>query len=398
MDLVLQDDPRVIKQLAENDLDLRCESPQELKGESLRNVDLQACTLPDHLGNPQQTSSPGNVEIHEFQKTATSADVEPETRVTYSWERITVTTPKSFLLWWKGLTAGILGGVVPILFVICVITAISRCRKRRKAWLNNMAAAPPLPTVTDNRLQNITSVDPEDSTAEERLQEEGYSTIRDEDTSGFSRYPWRERKKQAGPRKTVAALPLQTVRNMRASIVVNIDLDDEVVGHLQQDPWQNKEDSRGKIPFSLFKWRKRKQRAVPKNVLAALPLQTVRNMRASIVVSIDQSDAVVGHLQQDPSQKKKNQRRFSLGIPRKRKQRAVPKNVLDAFRLQPLTNMAVPNISSVVQSCDTRREELNVQDSSLNNEYQSGNPSLQHSYAEIKDDDIKAAAKETTRL
>ncbi|CAH1252712.1 Hypp991 [Branchiostoma lanceolatum] len=373
MDLVLQDDPRVIKQQAENDL--RCESPQELKGELLRVVDLQACTLPDHLVNTEQTSSPGNVEIQEFDKTVTSADAELQTR----------------------LTAGILGGVVPILFVIFIITAISRCRKRRKAWLNNMATAPPLQAVTDSRLQNVTGIDPSDPTAEERLGEDGYSNISDEDAGGFSRYPWRERKEQAGQGKTVAALPLQTVRNMRASVVVSTNQDDEVVGHLQQDPSQKKEGSEGQGLFSLCTWRKRKQRAVPKNVLAALPLQTVRNMRASIVVSIDQSDAVVGHLQQDPLQMKKDRCRFSLGIRRKRKQRALPQNVLAAFPLQTLTNMSVPNICSVVQSGDILSDNFNVQGSSLNIDDGSVNHSLQHDDAEIKDEDIKATTKETTQ-
>ncbi|CAH1252710.1 Hypp989 [Branchiostoma lanceolatum] len=206
------------------------------------------------------------------------------------------------------------------------LRSISRCRKRRKTRLNNMAAAPSLPAVTDSRLQNITSVDLEDSTAEERLGEDGYSTIRDEDAGGFSRYPWRERKKQAGQRKTVAALPLQTVRNMRASVVVSIDQDDVVVGHLQQNPAQKKEDSESQSRFSLCKWRQRKKQAGPKK-----------------------------------------------------------QSLLCRYK-------------RVVRSNDIRSEELNVQGSSLNSQYQSVNPSLQHSYAEIKDEDIKATTKETTRL
>ncbi|XP_019635531.1 PREDICTED: immunoglobulin superfamily containing leucine-rich repeat protein 2-like [Branchiostoma belcheri] len=76
---------------------LRCDSPQELKGTLLRNISLPTCTSANDSANSQQTSSTDKLETHEPQKP--SAETEPPTLVTNSWEGTTVNTPKLSLFW-----------------------------------------------------------------------------------------------------------------------------------------------------------------------------------------------------------------------------------------------------------------------------------------------------------
>eukprot|EP00058_Branchiostoma_floridae_P009553 XP_002595041.1 hypothetical protein BRAFLDRAFT_99697 [Branchiostoma floridae] len=350
---------------------LRCDSPEELKGQSLRSVSLPTCASHNYLGNTQQTLSLGYAGTEDFGKKSTA--------VTFSVERTIVSIPK------------------------------------------------PLPTwkVTNRRLQNVAGVDQSDSTADEHLQE-GCSRYNEEDTNrpsldtrcrhkqqtgseitvsvdqedaapqrlqqdssqkmkGLSRFSlanWRKRKQQAGPKKTIAALPLQTVRNMRASIVVSVDRCDDGLSHVQQQqPLANK---KGPGCFSLCTRRKREQQADTRKTVAALPLQTVRNMRVSTMVSVDQLESL-GHPQQVPS-------RSEFGA--RPKQKPVPKNVLDALPLQTLTAMHVPNISNVGYSSasDTHRAHLNVPGYSMSNDDQS------RQHVETNDEDIDTTTKETTRL
>ncbi|XP_019635530.1 PREDICTED: peroxidasin-like protein [Branchiostoma belcheri] len=117
LDWLQLDDQAIVKQKSSEDF-LRCDSPQELKGNLLRDVSLKACASPNSSGSPQQTSSPDNAGIHESEKSPT--ETEPPTLVIYSWERTTVKTSE-FSLFWKGLTAGILGGALALLVVAFII-------------------------------------------------------------------------------------------------------------------------------------------------------------------------------------------------------------------------------------------------------------------------------------
>ncbi|KAI8506211.1 hypothetical protein Bbelb_156380 [Branchiostoma belcheri] len=312
-------------------LTLRCDSPQELRGKTLRNVTLPTCASPKHTRNPEQASSPVRMGIREFQKASVETEP-PKTLVTNSWERTTVSTSE-FSPFWKGITASILGGVLITLLVAFLIRCVSRCNKRRQAGLNNMAAAPPVPAGTEKR-QTTPGADQSNPTVDGRL-EEGRSRNSKEDTSSCPSFGIRRKRKQTARKYTAAALPLQTVQNMRASIVVSVDRSNSVLGNLQRDPSQRK--------------------------------------------------------------KKKGPGRFSLDIRRKRKQEAVPKNVLAAFPLQTLTNMHVANICSVAQISDVRDDgHLEEQGPSMDSDDQQRSPSPQR-LSDV-DEDTKAATKQTSRL
>ncbi|KAI8507985.1 hypothetical protein Bbelb_142250 [Branchiostoma belcheri] len=228
--------------LVTQQLTLRCDSPQELRGKTLRNVTLPTCASPKHSRNPKQASSPVRMGIHEFQKA--SVDTEPPTLAINSLERTTVSTSQ-FSPFWKGITASILGGVLITLLVAFLIRCVSRCSKRRQAGLNNMAAAPPVPAGTEKR-QTTPGADQNNPTVDGRL-EEGRSRNSEEDTSTSSRpsFGIRRKRKQTARKYTAAALPLQTVQNMRASIVVSVDRSNSVLGNLQRDPVAQNSDIRG---------------------------------------------------------------------------------------------------------------------------------------------------------
>ncbi|XP_019635536.1 PREDICTED: uncharacterized protein LOC109478445 [Branchiostoma belcheri] len=326
-------------------LTLRCESPQELRGKTLRNVTLPTCSAsPKHSRNPEKASSPVRMGIHEYQKA--SVETVPSTLATNSRERTTVSTSE-FSPFWKGITASILGGVLITLLVAFLIRCVSRCNKRRQAGLNSMAAAPPVPAVTEKR-QTTPGADQSNPTVDGRL-EEGRSR-NNEDTSRLS-FGIRRKRKQTARKYTAAALPLQTVQNMRASIVVSVDRSNSVLGNLQRDPSQKKK-KKGPGRFSLDIRRRRRRRT------AGL---------------------------------------FSLDIRRKRKEKAVPKNVLAAFPLQTLTNMHVANICSVAQNSDIRGDGyLEEQGPSMDSDDQQTSPSPQR-LSDV-DEDTKAATKQTSRL
>jgi len=105
----IQRDTRIVIHQAETTV--RCESPRELKGKLLRNVSLSTCTSP----NPQQTTYPGKAGNRDSEKNATaeiSATAEAELPAfTVSWERTTVSTSQSQLIWWKGESFQFWGGI-----------------------------------------------------------------------------------------------------------------------------------------------------------------------------------------------------------------------------------------------------------------------------------------------
>ncbi|XP_019635534.1 PREDICTED: peroxidasin-like protein [Branchiostoma belcheri] len=98
LDWLQLDDKAIVKQRSSEEF-LRCDSPQQLKGNLLRDVSLPTCASPSSSGSPQQTSSPDNAGIHESEKSPT--ETEPPTLAINSWERTTVKASE-FSLFWKG--------------------------------------------------------------------------------------------------------------------------------------------------------------------------------------------------------------------------------------------------------------------------------------------------------
>ncbi|KAI8506207.1 hypothetical protein Bbelb_156340 [Branchiostoma belcheri] len=227
---------------------LRCDSPQELKGTLLRNISLPTCASANDSANSQQTSSTDKLETHEPQKP--SAETEPPTLVTNSWEGTTVNTPK-LSLFWKRLIACILGGALALFVAAFIIRCISHCRKRRRACFNNMASAPTLPTRTGNRLQMIVSVDQSDSTVD------GHRQCSPSDP-------------QINPKSTATALTLQTVSKMSVSKLVNVDqgqssndtLSPSVHSLCKPDPQINPKSTATALPLQTIQWIARLRRCV----------------------------------------------------------------------------------------------------------------------------------------
>ncbi|KAI8507989.1 hypothetical protein Bbelb_142290 [Branchiostoma belcheri] len=292
---------------------LRCDSPQELKGTLLRNISLPTCTSANDSANSQQTSSTDKLETREPQKP--SAETEPPTLVTNTWERTTVNTPK-LSLFWKRLISGILGGALALFVAAFIIRCISHCRKRRRACFNNMASAPTLPTRTGNRLQMIVSVDQSDSTVD------GHRQCSPSVHSRCKPDP------HVNPKSTSTALPLQTVSTMSVSKVVNVD------------QGQSSNDTLSPSVHSLCK---PDPQINPKSTATALPLQTVSKMSVSKLVNVDQGQTSNTTLGANVHIDTRRRRKQSAGqVPNLK---TIPKNVtvksllLNTNDIEELTNI-----------------------------------------------------------
>ncbi|KAI8506210.1 hypothetical protein Bbelb_156370 [Branchiostoma belcheri] len=238
---------------------LRCDSPKELKGALFRNISLPTCASANDSANSQQTSVSvpvtDNLGVQESEKA--SAETEPTTLVTNSWEKTTVNSLE-LSLFWKRLISGILGGALALFVAAFFIRCISHCRKRRQACFNNMASAPTLPTRTGNRLQMIVSVDQSDSTVDGHLQ------------CSPSVHSLCKPDPHVSPKSTATALPLQTVSKMSVSKLVNVDqgqssndtLSPSVHSLCKPDPQINPKSTATALPLQTIQWIARLRRCV----------------------------------------------------------------------------------------------------------------------------------------
>ncbi|KAI8507992.1 hypothetical protein Bbelb_142320 [Branchiostoma belcheri] len=133
--------------------ELKCDSPREFKGTLLRDVNLSTCTSMSTLPSPQTTTRRPRADVRTQAHERSS--VLP-TVLTNSWKTTTVRVSQTaWVVVWKEPIAVILGVILAILFITGAIECTKQCKKRRQAVLNNMAAAPPLRTVSGMWVPNI---------------------------------------------------------------------------------------------------------------------------------------------------------------------------------------------------------------------------------------------------
>ncbi|KAI8506200.1 hypothetical protein Bbelb_156270 [Branchiostoma belcheri] len=138
---------------------LSCKSPKELQGKLLRDIQLPTARPPNAPASPPPGTFAANTSV------STGTEVNDERKATehptptaHSWDRTTASDYKfSFDIVWKTPASAILGVILALLLVFSVVQCFKRCKKKRQALLDKMAAGPALCALSGMPVTNISS-------------------------------------------------------------------------------------------------------------------------------------------------------------------------------------------------------------------------------------------------